>query len=82
MELGGVILGSGMILKISPGDYLYGDHTIVFMVERILEVRTHEGHSWALLKGLERPGVNNPWRSCRVEVRVSALKRSLTFGVI
>ena len=76
MELGGVLLGAGMMLQIQPGDYMCGDVMIRFTVLRIVEVCRDPGGSWVVLEGdVKHP--NGPWYRQRITVRVKALKKSL-----
>ncbi len=77
MELGGVLLGAGMILDIAKEDYLDGDQRIEFMIEQIIETRRERQCNWVVLEGMQRPNAITGWRSRRIQVRVSALKRSL-----
>lgn len=77
MELGGVMLGSGMILDIADGDHHPGAGRIRFLLQHIRDTRTRAGQLWVTLDGLERPDATTPWRPLRVEVRVDALKRCL-----
>lgn len=77
MKLGGVILGAGMVLDLSHGDYLYGDGRVRFTVERIVGTRTEWDCEWVILTGMEKQPQSGPWRSRRLQVRVSALSRCL-----
>lgn len=74
MLIGGVMLGAGMELRLEPGDYAHGERPVHFVIERIIN-RTAE---WVSLVGHEQPSATRPWRLCRVNVRVDALKRSLS----
>lgn len=76
MQLGGVILGAGMVLEFDPGDYLYGDGRVRFTLAQVLEVRQEWGGDWVVLTGTEKLP-QGPWRARRVQVRVSALKQAL-----
>lgn len=73
MHIGGVLLGSGMIMNLLPGDYLFGDQRVRFMVGEIVCAEA----DWVILDGYERPTAASPWRLRRIRVRVTAIKRSL-----
>jgi hypothetical protein len=74
MLIGGVLLGAGMELHLQPGDYAHGETPVHFIIERVIS-RTHE---WVSLTGHERATGSRPWRQCRVNVRVAALKQALS----
>lgn len=76
MKLGGVILASGMVLNIAHGDYKHGSGAISFTLLHVIGV----DHGWVTLDGDVRPSAVTPWASRRIQVRVSALRRSL--GII
>jgi len=77
MELGGVLLGAGMELSVAHGDYLYGAGRVRYLIRQVIEVRHEWNCEWVILDGMERPNATAPWRPRRLQVRVSALKRSL-----
>lgn len=77
MQLGGVLLASGMVLEFGDGQYLYGDGPVRFTVETVVETREEWGCSWVILTGLEK-APQGPWKPRRIQVRVSALKAALT----
>lgn len=77
MLIGGVILGAGMVLDLEPGDYLYGEGRVRFTLERVVETREDWDTQWVILTGYEK-APHGPWRARRIQVRVSALKRSLS----
>lgn len=72
MILGGIMLSAGTVLNIAAGDYLPAGARIGFLVDHIVCVHDE----WVTLDGTQRPGATPAWRSRRVRVRVSALKRS------
>ena len=76
MELGGVLLGAGMKLEVREGDYLYGNGTVVFTISRIGNVVEDWDGEWVVLEGQEKQ-LHGPWRPRAINVRVSALSRSL-----
>lgn len=77
MLLGGVLLGAGMELAIAAADHRNGSDTIRLMLLRV--VGTLYGHNthWAVLEGREHSPSTACWRTVHVQVRISALKRSL-----
>lgn len=77
MKLGGVILGAGMVLDIAHGDYLHGEGRVRFTIERIVGTRFNLDCEWVVLTGVEKRPNGGPWRPRRLQVRVSALSRSL-----
>ncbi len=77
MMIGGVLLGAGMVLEIAQGDYLYGDGRVRFTVETIVGQRRDWDCDWVILTGIEKRPHGGPWRPRRLQVRVSALSRSL-----
>ncbi len=78
MELGGVIVCAGMEMLLRPGDYREGHSTVSFLIIRVIETRTDDDTDWLVLDGAERPTPTSPWRFRRIQVRISALKRSLS----
>lgn len=77
MELGGVMLAPGMILEVAQKNYLYGNGVIRLTVREIVGVREEWGCNWVILTGQEKVP-QGPWRSRRIQVKVSALKASLS----
>lgn len=73
MELGGVMLGAGMVLNIAKDDHRSGGGRIDFMLLTVGEIQG----GWVVLDGEQRPTATSTWRTRRIEVRVSALRRSL-----
>lgn len=82
MHIGGVLLGAGMELDLTPGDYLHGDSLIRFTIEHIIETRREGDTDWIVMTGMEHPSASTPWRSRRLQVRVAALRRSLQLGLL
>lgn len=78
MYLGGVMLAAGTILHLRHEDYLGGTNCITFMLGQVVEVLEDSGSCWVVLEGCERPTDVTPWRTRRLQVRIDALKRSLT----
>lgn len=79
MVLGGVLLAAGTEMDIAEGDYRYGQGRVRFQVERIMAVREDWGDTWVVMQGNESPHHAHCWRPRRLQVRISALKRSLIF---
>lgn len=77
MHIGGVILGSGMELSLEPDDYVGGTGRLHYLITRVVALHVEHGAQWVILTGLVRPTPVTPWRSRRLQVRVTALKRSL-----
>lgn len=77
MQLGGIILGAGMVLELTGEDYLYPVGTIRFTVRRILGRTTKDNEQWVLLEGVEKQPAGGPWRDSTVLVRVSSLSKCL-----
>lgn len=78
MEIGGVLLGSGMEMDLAEGDYLAGKGRVRFIVGKIVEIRREWEEDWVVLAGAETPPTAPHWRPRWIWVRVSALSRSLT----
>jgi hypothetical protein len=79
MVLGGVMLGAGMELRLKPADYLGGATTIHFTIDVIEETYREHGTDWVILYGQQLPSAAaEGWHPRRVQVRVAALKRSLS----
>lgn len=76
MILGGALIGSGMVMELHEGDYLYGSGDVRFTVEKLIETREEWGCEWAILSGTEK-SPHGPWRPRRLQVRVTALKTAL-----
>lgn len=77
MELGGVLLGAGMVLTFVEGDYLYGNGPVQLTLERIVETRIEWDVAWVVLTGREKTSLG-VWRDRRLQARVSALKKALS----
>lgn len=80
MQIGGVILGAGMVLDLHAGDYLTGAGPLRFVVERILGTRQQDSAEWVVLTGVEQPTPVSAWRTRHLLVRVSALSRCLVLA--
>lgn len=80
MVLGGVLLAAGMEMDIAEGDYHYGRGRVRFLVQHIVAVREDWGETWVVMQGNESPHHAHCWRPRRLQVRVSALKRSLSWA--
>lgn len=76
MHIGGVLLGAGMEMNLLPGDYLFGEIRVKFLIGEIVCAEA----GWVILEGYERPTTQSPWRARRIRVRVTALKRSLALA--
>lgn len=76
MHIGGVLLGAGMEMNLLPGDYLFGEIRVKFLVGEIVCAM----EDWVILQGYERPTERSPWRARRIRVRITALKRSLALA--
>ena len=77
MKLGGVLLGAGMELTITPADHRMGDGPISFMLHRVVGLCTEQGCDWVVLDGLQRPSPTTTWLPRRLHVRVDALRRAM-----
>lgn len=75
--VGGVLLGAGMVLALTAKDYLGGDRRMDFMLERVVAAND----DWVTMDGTSRPTETTSWQYVRVQVRVAALKRSLSVAV-
>ncbi len=80
MRIGGVLLGAGMVLNLQPGDYLYGDQPVRFILSTLVEARYDWDTDWVVLQGTEKAPLGGPWRARRLQVRVSALARALALS--
>lgn len=78
MYVGSLLLSVGDELQIAEGDYRYGSGPVHLLVRQILELREEWGVQWVVLQGLEPPNHAGPWRPRKLQIRVDALKRSLT----
>lgn len=80
MHVGGVLLAAGTEMDIAEGDYRYGQGRVRFLVTTILEVREDWGDTWIVMQGNQCPHHARHWTPRRLQVRVSALKRSMTLS--
>ncbi len=80
MQLGGVILGAGMVLELTDDDYLYPVGALRFTVQRIMATTVKDGEHMVLLEGVEKVP-EGPWRNSTIVVRVSSLSRCLRLGL-
>lgn len=74
MHIGGVLIGAGMELDLAPGDYQFGENRIRFLIEQVVDVH----RDWIVVDGTARPTPVLPWQPMRLQIRVDALKQSLT----
>lgn len=76
MEIGGILLGAGMMLEVQQGDYQYGEGPVRFTITTVKTVTEDWDGHWVLLEGQEKLP-HGPWRVRHIKVRTTALKRSL-----
>lgn len=80
MLIGGVILGAGMVLDLALTDYRNGPGPIRFTVDRVVATCRADNADWVVLDGTEHPGPASAWRSRRVAVLISSLRRCLVLS--
>jgi hypothetical protein len=78
MMIGGHFLAAGDELHIAEGDYLYGSGPVRMVLRTVIAVREEWGHEWVVLDGQEKVRNNGPWRYRRLQLKVDALRKSLT----